>query len=188
MKYLDGIDTIAVSSQFGPGTDLVFKGYASRELFFQKAVRKIFASQPWISVLCSVCSPPEYFSLKDDGKKPNVMHLIFIISVREEIVKGQPVRTAALSVVFQQSRYYEKPATFSPVPVTYPFALPDTEAELDEKLADGARYLIDFLPHYLCGKNPKGSSCKAGEINTTYLEKLPSATIPKPAAPEGVVP
>ncbi|TAL34901.1 MAG: hypothetical protein EPN97_07930 [Alphaproteobacteria bacterium] len=181
-KYFEGIDTIVILNKFGPHV-----GYVLGQDIFQShywiynAFRSMFSSEPWVSI--SVESGPKDIPHGERNKK-SAIRLIFTLSAREEMVRGKPIKTAALSVQFRQSDFYGDPVNFSPTPVTYPFIVPETKEELKTKVEDGVRYLTEYLPAYFCHRDDPNAPCKPVGYYPVFREVLPSAVVPVREGPK----
>lgn len=177
-KYLKGVDTIILRSPLdvGPANFLsTLANSAELDSWVYDAFSAMFASMPQIKITA-------YRTSSD--RQSNSIIVSYYLSVREEMVKGKLVKTAALAVQFRQSFYYDPPDNFSPSrTVVYPFLVPETKEELEVKIKDGVRYLADFFPSILCYEiNSSSNDCRLTDAKP-YAEKLPSATAPKKVWP-----
>lgn len=172
--YFQDIDTIVLVNNFGPGAKEIL-GMEDVELqsWIDSSFKAMFPSQPGILI-----GPRygEHALPPDDKVKKSSIELVFILSAREETVNGGPVKTAALSVQFLRSMFYNEPRGISPDAVTYPFSVPESKDELKIKIQDGVRYLTSYVPSYFCKKVE--SSTVSCSHYPPYEEKLPSAIAP----------
>jgi hypothetical protein len=149
-----GVDTLAVDDSFNPGETAKLLGLTHNESrpTIISEVQKIFSdAAPRLPVSAVVIKPAFNMDIHD-LQKPNALVLSFILSAREEMFAGQPVRVANLAMrlgnLGSKDMFAEE--------ATYPFVVPDTQQELQQRIRDGVFYLSSFLPsYYTCG-NKRG--------------------------------
>jgi len=145
-----GVDTLAVDDSFDPGQTAKLLGLTHNESrpTIISEVQKIFSDAAQRLPVSGVVIKPAFNMDIHDLQKPNALVLSFILSARQEMVAGQPVRVADLSMrlgnLGSNNMYAEA--------ATYPFTVPGTQDELQQRIRDGVFYLTSFLPsYYACG-------------------------------------
>lgn len=164
---VEGVDVVLVEDQYSPdamytineGRFFQITGYQIRP-WIMGVVGDIFSSQPSVSIYPHNEAPP-------DLNKRNYILLTFVLSARDDTIDGKPVKVADLSVAFTRIGSDRSSIKLGPLPVAYPFIVPDSKDELGKRIAEAVRFLISPLPYYFCLRDPKAVPCT--DIPSPYM-------------------
>jgi hypothetical protein len=181
VERFKGVDTIIVDQHVGPNdrqlanttaSDAVAVITATLQQIFSNAAKDLPVSGVTIKPIAENHDQVsvEYLS------KPNVVLVTFILSARQEMIAGKPVKVGAIT---WEIRHFNSRLSFSGDGVSYPFVMPDTQDELMHRIRDGVLYLASKLPRQFVCDNKYGvptkecpdCSLNACHFGQEYMEK-----------------
>jgi len=93
-----------------------------------------------------------------EAEESNAAVVFFSISGRSEVLKGESVKLASLSL--QIDRIIRGTATHRDVSQTYPFIIPDTQEELKKRIYESVFSLTKYLPAQFCASSDDPKYCE----------------------------
>jgi hypothetical protein len=156
-KFFKGVDTLIVSEIFGTEANKVLNlTHIDTGPVILEEVQKIFADADqhlpvsWVAIK-PLTQSHQMMEIKD-LEQPNVMQLFFVLSARQEKINGQIIKVADLRMSLGKRSTRQNGGDDT----SYPFVVPDSKEELQERIRDGVFYLTSKLPNYFACGNKYG--------------------------------